>query len=196
MTFQNAINIPFPATVANGGTGVTSLTANAVLAAGTTATGPLQSIGPGVAGQALISNGAGVLPSFQVAPASVTLAQTAILSGASEATFTGLSGRYIIQLVNLVATAPSGTVNILAQLSDDNGATYKSTDYKSGASLTGYLNLFGAGGVSSSSTAAFFLVFPNTGNNNYTCSGSYEIMGFGAATNFVACWGTAWACYD
>lgn len=191
MTFQNSINIPFPATVANGGTGVTSLTAYAVLAAGATATDPIQSIGPGVAGEALMSNGAGVLPSFQTAPASVTLAQTATLSGASEATFTGLSGRYIIELVNISVSGGVGTANIFAQISDDNGATWKSSNYLSGATLTSYNSLF-TGGVSSSDTSNLFLVFPNTGNNAVVVSGTWEIYGFGAATNFVACWGSGW----
>lgn len=55
-----------PLTVANGGTGVASLTAYAVLCGGTTSTNPVQSIaGVGTAGQVLTSNGAGALPTFQ-----------------------------------------------------------------------------------------------------------------------------------
>lgn len=55
-----------PAQVAKGGTGVASTTAFAVICGGTTATGPLQSIASvGTAGHALISNGAGALPTFQ-----------------------------------------------------------------------------------------------------------------------------------
>lgn len=52
-------------TVATGGTGVTSLTTYSLITGGTTGTGPIQQIGIGVAGQALVSNGAGALPSFQ-----------------------------------------------------------------------------------------------------------------------------------
>lgn len=52
--------------VADGGTGVSSTTAYAVLCGGTTSTAPLQSIaGLGTAGQVLTSNGAGALPTFQ-----------------------------------------------------------------------------------------------------------------------------------
>jgi hypothetical protein len=55
-------------TVANGGTGDTSLTAYAVLTGGTTSTGPVQSIASvGTSGQVLTSNGAGALPTFQTA---------------------------------------------------------------------------------------------------------------------------------
>jgi hypothetical protein len=52
--------------VANGGTGVASATAYALLAGGTTSTGAFQSLaGLGTAGQVLTSNGAGALPTFQ-----------------------------------------------------------------------------------------------------------------------------------
>jgi hypothetical protein len=52
--------------VSNGGTGVASTTAYAVLCGGTTSTGALQSIaGVGTSGQVLTSNGAGALPTFQ-----------------------------------------------------------------------------------------------------------------------------------
>lgn len=58
-----------PLTVANGGTGDASLTAYAVLCGGTSGTGVVQSIASvGSANQALTSNGAGTLPTFQTAP--------------------------------------------------------------------------------------------------------------------------------
>lgn len=55
--------------VANGGTGIATATAYAVLCGGTSGTGPMQSIaGVGTAGQVLTSNGAGFLPTFQDPP--------------------------------------------------------------------------------------------------------------------------------
>jgi hypothetical protein len=58
--------------VSNGGTGITSATAYAVLCGGTTSTGAFQSIaGVGTSGQILTSNGAGALPTFQTASAGV-----------------------------------------------------------------------------------------------------------------------------
>jgi hypothetical protein len=55
-----------PLTVANGGTGDSSLTAYAVLCGGTTTTNPVQSIASvGSSTQILTSNGAGALPTFQ-----------------------------------------------------------------------------------------------------------------------------------
>jgi len=53
------------AVVAGGGTGLATLTAYELMAAGTTSTGNMQQIGIGTAGQVLKSNGAGALPSFQ-----------------------------------------------------------------------------------------------------------------------------------
>lgn len=58
--------LPVPLPTAQGGTGLTSTTAYAVLCGGTTSTGNLQSIaGVGTSGQVLTSNGAGALPTFQ-----------------------------------------------------------------------------------------------------------------------------------
>lgn len=67
-------------TVAQGGTGVTSTTAYAVLCGGTTTTNPLQSIASvGSAGQVLTSNGAGTLPTFQDAGAGAEAAANKVL---------------------------------------------------------------------------------------------------------------------
>lgn len=65
--------------VANGGTGVASTTAYAVLTGGTTSTGALQSVASvGTTGQALLSNGAGALPSFQTLSSAVGAALTRV----------------------------------------------------------------------------------------------------------------------
>lgn len=54
-----------PLTVANGGTGIATNTAYAVICAGTTSTGALQNVsGVGTAGQVLTSAGAGALPTW------------------------------------------------------------------------------------------------------------------------------------
>jgi hypothetical protein len=58
--------LPVPLPVNQGGTGLTSTTAYAVVCGGTTSTGNLQSIASvGTSGQVLTSNGAGALPTFQ-----------------------------------------------------------------------------------------------------------------------------------
>src|SRR6185436_6610134 len=54
--------------VADGGTGVSSVTAYSVICAGTTSTGAFQPLAAlGASGTVLTSNGAGALPSFQAA---------------------------------------------------------------------------------------------------------------------------------
>ena len=68
-----ALTLTAALTVPNGGTGLASTTAYAVLCGGTTSTAALQSIASvGTSGQVLTSNGAGALPSFQ----SVTVGST------------------------------------------------------------------------------------------------------------------------
>lgn len=65
-----------PLTVANGGFGVASNTAYAVLTGGTTSTNPVQSIASvGTAGQTLESNGASALPTFQAPGGYVFISQ-------------------------------------------------------------------------------------------------------------------------
>lgn len=72
-------------TVAQGGTGIATATAYAVLCGGTTGTGPFQSIaGVGTSGQVLTSNGAGALPTFQAAAGGA--AWTGITAGSGTST--------------------------------------------------------------------------------------------------------------
>lgn len=63
----SALTLTNPLTVANGGTGLATLNTYRMLAGGTTATGNLQQVVSGTAGQLLQSNGAGVLPSWTTA---------------------------------------------------------------------------------------------------------------------------------
>lgn len=68
LTVNNGLTLGTVLSVANGGIGVGSNTAYAVLCGGTTASGAVQSIASvGTSGQVLTSNGAGALPTFQAA---------------------------------------------------------------------------------------------------------------------------------
>lgn len=68
LTLTHALTVP------NGGTGDTTFTPYAVIAGGTTSTGPLQSLASlGTAGFVLTSNGAGALPTFQAVTGSGTV---------------------------------------------------------------------------------------------------------------------------
>jgi len=71
-----------PITVPFGGTGLTTLTtAYGVVCAGTTATGVLQNAGTGAAGQILISNGAGALPTWQNSTTEFTVSVNQVAHG-------------------------------------------------------------------------------------------------------------------
>jgi len=136
--------------VANGGTGVASATAYALLAGGTTTTGPFQSIASvGTSGQVLTSNGAGALPTFQTASGGVTT-----ISFGS----TGLTP----------STATSGAVSVAGTLAIANGGTGStSTTYCSLTSnVTGTLPVAngGTGITSLGAGVATFLGTPSSAN--------------------------------
>ena len=136
--------------VANGGTGVASATAYALLAGGTTTTGPFQSIASvGTSGQVLTSNGAGALPTFQAASGGVTT-----ISFGS----TGLTP----------STATSGAVSVAGTLAIANGGTGStSTTYCSLTSnVTGTLPVAngGTGITSLGAGVATFLGTPSSAN--------------------------------
>jgi hypothetical protein len=81
--------LPIPLPVAQGGTGLTSTTAYAVVCGGTTSTGNLQSIaGVGTSGQVLTSNGAGALPTFQNASSVSAATQAEQEAGSSTTVYT------------------------------------------------------------------------------------------------------------
>jgi hypothetical protein len=74
--------------VPGGGTGVGTFAPYAIITGGVTATGPLQQVsGLGVTGQALISNGAGALPSWQTLPTG-----TGTVTNVSVVSANGLAG--------------------------------------------------------------------------------------------------------
>lgn len=84
MVTINAIDTQNPIQVAKGGTGVASNTAYAVLCGGTTGTAAVQSIASvGTSGQALTSNGAGALPTFQTIPLGPVVQQVRSQSNAN-----------------------------------------------------------------------------------------------------------------
>jgi hypothetical protein len=76
-----ALTLTSALTVGNGGTGLSSLTAYALLAGGTTSTGATQQVsGLGTSGQVLTSNGASALPTWQTAASGFTRSISSISS--------------------------------------------------------------------------------------------------------------------
>jgi hypothetical protein len=78
----NTLSLTNALTVPNGGSGLATATAYALLTGGTTSTGAFQQVsGTGTSGQLLTSNGAGALPTWQNAPTSgVTQARATMIS--------------------------------------------------------------------------------------------------------------------
>jgi len=114
--------------VADGGTGVSSLTAYAVICGGTTTTGAVQSIaGLGSSGQVLTSNGAGALPTFQAATGggwtllnTLTASSSATLSDTTSITSTYDAYAFVIE--NLLPA--TNTVTPYIRVTTDGGSTW------------------------------------------------------------------------
>jgi hypothetical protein len=133
---------PLPLSVANGGTGDSSLTSYALITGGTTSTGPAQSLASaGSQGQFLVSQGSGALPAWQYIPVRtvtssypVTVADGTILLNAATLTATlpaaGVAPG-IIYTVKLIASGTTGTVATTSAQTIDGSTTYSlSAQYK------------------------------------------------------------------
>jgi hypothetical protein len=156
--------------VANGGTGVASATAYALLAGGTTTTGPFQSIASvGTSGQVLTSNGAGALPTFQAAAGGVTT-----ISFGS----TGLTPN----------TATSGAVSVAGTLAIANGGTGStSTTY---CSLTS--NVTGTLPVANGGTGATTFTTNSVVLGNGTSALNANLVAPGSSGNVLTSNGSTW----
>lgn len=174
--------------VADGGTGLSSTTAYAVLCGGTTSTGALQSVASvGTSGQVLTSNGAGALPTFQAAGGGggwVKITST-IASNSTTVDFTGLSSTYRMYMVVLEnISLATDTTTLELRTSSDGGATYASAGGSYGYSSISFDGTV-SNVISNDSTGALALVTGNTtvcGNQpNEKFSGVVEIYGHAAA---------------
>ncbi len=110
-------------TVSAGTTGRTSFTAYAPIFGGTTSTGALQSGTVGNAGEALISNGAGALPTFQTVSATLTATLAAygsagnVVTGEAAYNYTAATNTLVVGAVTLGAGGETSTMGQL-QTSD------------------------------------------------------------------------------
>jgi hypothetical protein len=128
-----------------GGTGQTTLTANGVLIG--EGTNPVNSVGPGTAGQMLVSNGSGVDPSFSNVPTIIggTITGTPIVNG----TITGTTGVTQSRVDNSTLLATDNFVNqqIISSTATVpfpvTGGVYNQASNGSGAQIV----IFATGGV-------------------------------------------------
>lgn len=127
--------LPVPLPVNQGGTGLTSTTAYAVVCGGTTSTGNLQSIASvGTSGQVLTSNGASALPTFQALPATSSawvLISTGTASSSAAIDFTDLSTTYSAYKIIYNNLYP-GTTNTQFTIlfSTTNGSSFITSNYQ------------------------------------------------------------------
>lgn len=129
-----------PVGVNNGGFGAAGYTARSVLCGGTTATAPVQGVGPGTSGQLLLSNGTGALPSFQDNPGAYVYLTT-VTTNAGDAViddtiFTSTYNKYLM----LYSITTNATSNVTLQYSTDNNVTPITTNYLSGCINHAYNN--------------------------------------------------------
>lgn len=188
-TNNSTNNIPaIPLTVSTGG-GATSYTAFAPIAAGTTSTGPFQSISTGIStsGNTLTSNGAGRLPSFQRSNGSIVLIQQQIANNTfSTFTFTGLSGyqTYMIVITQLIVPVGGSTIFTNLYLSNNNGSSYITTGYTSSLIGTKY---DGTASQNSPSSGVFHIGYTNAGGATKLWGTYY--LNVGGTNNFPSLMG-------
>lgn len=161
MAVNNELNLgntPLP--VIAGGQGNASLTAYAPLCGGTTSTGAVQSMTVGTNNQAVVSGGAGVLPTMT--NTDWINIQTQQLNSVATVDFINLSSDFIAYKFALDIFAPvTDGVNALMLLSTDNGSTF----ITSASAYTYRVSTLAAGLTNSNSaTATEMWLAANVGN--------------------------------
>lgn len=173
--------------VADGGTGVSSTTAYAVLCGGTTSTAPLQSIAAvGSSGQVLTSNGAAALPTFQSQATSAVLAvTTGTMSSVATIDLTlSTADMYEIDLANIKPA--TDLVGLYCRFSQSGSFVSSAGSYAWGSAV------FGAPAGSNSATE-IRLNASNIGNaSNDSCCCTIRVYkpstaGFVKAMTFCGC---------
>jgi hypothetical protein len=107
--------------VSEGGSGRSSHTAYALIAGGTTATAPQQSIASvGTAGQVLTSAGAGALPTFEDLNSGFT-SGTAVTASGTSIDFTGIPSGINVIIIEFSGVSAGGGGSIEIQLGDSGG---------------------------------------------------------------------------
>jgi len=194
-----------PTPIVEGGTAAQSFTAYAPICGGTTTTGSLQSVvSAGSAGQLLTSNGAGALPTYQNPPGGIPggwiLIETQSVGTVASVDFTsGINGTYesYALAISSFYADQAGGVDVIMYVSDDGGATYKSSGYVSRSIFATAANLGSAGSWENKYVTSGMLLITGARNltsDKYPSGGTFFIYNMGAAS-FPAMRGIATASY-
>ena len=133
-------NIVFPITVAHGGTGLSSLTAYGLMAAGTTSTGNMQQVTIGAAGTILQSGGSAALPTYTTTTYPSTNAINTIMYASSANVLGVITPVNSAVMVSSGGGVPSMSTTLPAGLTIPGyAASGANSDITSMSGLTGYL---------------------------------------------------------
>lgn len=146
MATNNAWNTGSTVTVPQGGTGIATTTAYAVMTAGTTNTGNMQNVsGVGSSTNVLISGGASALPAWGAnagVAGSLILISTQAAANVATLSFTsGITSTYKNYIVIFDTIVPANTgsgVELQMLFSVDGGSNYLATNYQSGRFSSNY----------------------------------------------------------
>ena len=179
MATNNIINTPVPFSVPKGGTGVSTLTTPyGLLAAGTTATAPIQTVSPGSAAQLLTSAGASSLPSFKASPAAI-LAKVTGASGATVDFANVFSSSYEIYLMAYENYLPSTNNTVLSALFGTGATpTYQTTGY--------FGTIYGFNGTASAAVTYLPLSASETNVAHFEANGYFYIFNVNNSPSSVA----------
>lgn len=172
-----AATLSIPVIVPQGGTGLTSLTAFAVLCGGTSGTNPVQPIASvGTSGQVLTSNGPGVLPTMQT-PSAGGFSLLATLTANNSATLqdtthiTASFNVYMFVAENIIPVTNNTILKM--RITENGGSTFPTTNYV--ATDTG-INAVGSS-IFNTNTDGFLLNDTNGGGGNLGTLSNTSLLG-------------------
>jgi Pectate lyase superfamily protein len=172
---DSSVWVTYPLPVADGGTGLTSLTGYELLAANPAGTAITQ-VGAGTAGQVLTSNGSGAAPAMQGLPAATTGAE-GVIQLAGDLGGTAASPEILKIQGTAISAPPGGTAEFLA----GNGTWQTPAGGGGGGSST----LAGDSDVDiASPVSGQTLVYNNGGTRQWqNVPREFNVMAFGATGN-------------
>lgn len=184
VTGVNSITLGSPITVANGGTGLSTLSPYRIMAAGTTATGNMQQIAAGSTGQLLQSQGASALATYTTA----TYPSTVTANNLIFATATNVVGQVSTANSATLVTNSSGVPSYTASMT--NGQVLIGS---TGATPTPATLTAAGSTVITNAAGSITITTPNNVSKNLIIGGNFDTNPWQRGTTFT---GVATATYS